>query len=351
MAKHDLGNLEDIRLNLESWLREKLPGADQLTLGDLSFPEGNGESSVSLILKTMNKGVEQDFICRMVPLDSQIFSDHDLPLQYNLMKMAGENGIPVPPLLGYEADKTLVGSDFYVMGFVDGRIPTDNPPYAFGSWVTELSDDDRGIMWKNGLESIARVHAINLTDYDVSSIPTSADGESPVQWELNKFNALITDEIREKMAPVLRDAVDYLNKNMPVGGSRRLCWGDSRVGNIIWEDLKPNAVIDWEMAVIANPLQDVSWWYWIDYVNSVGFGVERLGGLPALSEIYDQWHLQTGLPIDDSDYYDLFALVRYAIILECKFYAMEKAGLGTIENFSVPFVDQQLKVCEEKLEG
>ena len=50
----------------------------------------------------------------------------------------------------------------------------------------------------------------------------------------------------------------------------------------------------------------------------------------------------TGLLLDHAAYYDLFAVVRYAIILERKFLAMEKAGMGRIENFCVPIVEQQL---------
>ncbi len=345
MAKHELGDLEKIRVALELWLRRNLPDAEQLVLGDLSFPEESGESSVSLILRTSNKGEESGYICRMKPRESQVFTDHDLPLQYNLMKLVGEHGVPVPPLLGFEADTTLVGSDFYIMGFVDGKVPTDNPPFSFGSWVTELNDEERATMWGNGLETLAKIHQIDLAESDVAGIPTSADNESPVQHEIDKFNKLITDEIRQKMTPALARAVEYINDNAPADGPRRLCWGDSRVGNIIWQDLQPNAVIDWEMACVGDPLQDVSWWYWIDYVNSVGFGLERMGGLPSLEDIYERWHALTGLPIDHANYYDLFSVVRFAIILENKFSAMERAGMGRIENFCLPFVEPQLEKC------
>lgn len=262
------------------------------------------------------------------------------------MKIAEENGIPVPPLLGLERDTSLLGSDFYIMGFVDGLIPTDNPPYAFGSWVTELSDQERTTMWRNGLDTLANIHLINLDNYDVSGVPVSPENVSPIQHEVDKFNALVADDLEDNKTPALATAVQYINENMPTEGPRRLCWGDSRVGNIIWQGLQPAAVIDWEMASIADPLLDVSWWYWIDYVNCVGLGVERLGGLPSLAEIYAQWHSITGLPTQNSDYYDLFSVVRYAIVLGKKLTAMEKAGLGTIGNFCVPFVEQQLKKCQ-----
>jgi len=346
MAKHDLGDMEQIRTKLEGWLRANLPDAENLILGDLKFPEESGESSVTLILKTENNGNEMGLICRMVPPDSAVFADHDLPLQYNLMKMAGENGIPVPPLLGMEEDASLLGSDFYIMGFVDGLIPTDNPPYAFGSWVTELSDDERLTMWQNGVATLAKIHQINLDDYDVSGVRVSPEGQSPIQHEIDKFNTMFSDDIRDRMPPVVAEAMQYINENAPADGDKRLCWGDSRPGNVIWKDLAPAAVIDWEMASIGDPVQDVSWWYWIDYINSVGLGLERLSGLPSLEDIYAQWHSITGLSLEHADYYDLFNITRYAVILEKKFVSMEKAGMGSIDNFVVPYVEQQLAKCQ-----
>ncbi|MGI9285210.1 MAG: phosphotransferase, partial [Pseudomonadales bacterium] len=221
-------------------------------------------------------------------------------------------------------------------------------PYAFGSWVTELSDRGRSSMWQNGLETLAKIHQIDLAMHDVSRIPASAENASPAQCELDKYNALFTHDIRQRMSPVFGRAVDYVNANAPSGGVRRLCWGDARVGNIIWKDLQPVGVIDWEMANIGDPVQEISWWYWVDYVNSVGLGVKRLGGLPSLRELYENWHAITGLPTEHSDYYDLFSLVRYGIILENKFVAMENAGARIIDNFCVPIVEQQLVKLELK---
>lgn len=347
MAKHDLGDMETVRTRLQDWLRENLPDAQDLILGELSFPEESGESSVSLILRANSQGRKLNMVCRMKPPESEVFNEHDLPLQYKLMKMAEDNGIPVPPLLGFEEDSSLVGSDFYIMGFVDGQVPTDNPPYAYGSWVTELGEAERATMWRNGLETVARIHQIDLERHDTDYIPAPAADASPAQHEIDKFEGLISDDIRERLSPVLLEAAQYIHDNAPADGPRRLCWGDSRPGNVIWKDLKPNAVIDWEMASIGDPLQDVAWWFWIDYVNSVGLGLERLSGLPSLEEHYAQWHELTGLPTDHSAYYDLFCVVRYAIILEKKFVAMEKARLGTIENFCTPIVEERLAVCRE----
>jgi len=346
MAKHDLGDIEAIRANLEGWMRRSLPDSQALTLETPDFPEESGESSVTLILKTDNRGEKARYICRMKPRHSEVFDAHDLLLQYQMMEIAREHDIPVPPLLGYEPDESLLGSDFYLMGFVDGQIPTDNPPWAFGSWVTELSDAERATQWRNGLETLAKIHCIDPERHDISRLPRSAPDQSPVQHEVDKFNKLVTEDVRRNMTGPMLEALEYINAQIPAEGPRRLCWGDARPGNVIWKDLKPQAVIDWEMASLADPLQEVPWWFWIDYVNCVGLGVERPGGLPGLEDILRQWHELTGLPIDNAGYYSLFAVLRYAIILEKKFLAMEAAGLGRIDNFAGPFVEQQLEICK-----
>ncbi|MFT4825248.1 MAG: aminoglycoside phosphotransferase (APT) family kinase protein, partial [Cryomorphaceae bacterium] len=216
--------------------------------------------------------------------------------------------------------------------------------YAFGGCVVELSELERKTMWSNGLQVMARIHQIDLDKHDFPLMPSSDPAQAPIQHELEKLEVLMTPDVRANLHEVVKDAVLFLNKNAPMDGSRRLCWGDSRPGNVIWKNLEPNAVIDWEMACLGDPMQDVSWWYWVDYINSVGLGVTRLGGLPSLEEIYNKWHELTGLPIAHAYYYNLFSVVRYAIILQKKFSSMEKAGMGRIDNFVVPFVEQQLEI-------
>jgi aminoglycoside phosphotransferase (APT) family kinase protein len=198
-------------------------------------------------------------------------------------------------------------------------------------------------MWENGVATLAKIHQINLADYDVSGVRVSPEGQSPIQHEIDKFNTMFSDDIRDRMPPVVAQAMQYINEYAPASGVKRLCWGDSRPGNIIWKDLVPVAVIDWEMASIGDPVQDVSWWYWIDYTLSIGLGLERLGGLPSLEDIYAQWHSITGLSLEHADYYDLFNITRFAVVIEKKYVAMEKAGSGPPStNFVVTFVEQQL---------
>jgi aminoglycoside phosphotransferase (APT) family kinase protein len=99
------------------------------------------------------------------------------------------------------------------------------------------------------------------------------------------------------------------------------------------------------MANISDPLTDLAWWVWIDKCNSEGLGVERLGGLPTPAEIYADWRERTGRSIRNMAWFELFAVVRYAVILELKFRAFREMnpGMGIPPNFAAQFIPELMK--------
>ena len=355
MGKQDVGDLEIIRQKLESWLSQRLGEPDNFVLGELNFPEASGESSVTLIVEASwleaGESKQEKFVLRMAPKDSQVFESHDLKMQYDLMEIMLKEGIPAPEMVGYEASDSLLGSDFYIMRFVDGLIPPDNPPMAFGSWVSELSTEQRAEMWHNGLVTMANIHKIDICKYNLSSLLESAADESPMAHEFKRYDGMMAQGMRPNADPIITEAWQYLKDNMPKDGTRGLVWGDSRPGNVIWKDLKPIAMIDWEIASIGDPLSDLAWWFWIDHCNSVGLGAEKMTGLPEFSDAFQEWHKLTGLPIDDIAYYELFVLVRFAIIMERKLVHMIPVdpNFAEMESHPVQFIQPLMDICKQKL--
>ncbi len=355
MAKQDIGDLELIRQKLERWMCEKLGGLDDFVLGELNFPEASGESSVTLIVQASwsesGSKCAKKFVIRMAPAESQVFEEHDLYLQYRLMEVMAEEGVPAPKLMGYEPSSDLVGSDFYIMEFIDGQIPPDNPPMAFGSWVSELTADQRKTMWGNGLKTLAKIHSIDMTKYDVPGLPRSADNEPSIAHELRKFDGIIVQGMRDNADPMILQAWQFLKENVPSTGDRGLCWGDSRPGNVIWGDLAPIAIIDWEMASIGDRQMDLAWWFWVDHCNAVGLGAEKLTGIPEFSDAYQQWHEITGLSIDNIAYYELFCVVRFAIVMERKlvFMTQQDPNYGEMVSHPVQFIEPLMDICKAQL--
>jgi aminoglycoside phosphotransferase (APT) family kinase protein len=349
VGEQDIGNLEDIRRAIEGWLQRRLADRPGLRIADLAFPKSSGESSVTLILDaTWPDGAAEKLVLRMAPPKSQVFEKHDLRMQYQMMDLMRKEGVPAPPLLGYEPDRSLVGSDFYVMGFCDGRIPPDNPPMAIAGWVKEeLSPEQRRTMWRNGLDVLARIHRIDIERHDLSRLPRAKPGEPLVAQELRTFDSMFKPALRASVEPTILEGWEQLMATPPESEGPALCWGDSRPGNVIFRDLEPVAIIDWEMANVSDPLTDLAWWVWIDKCNSEGLGVERLPGLPSPAEIYGHWRERTGRSIDAIAWFELFAVVRYAVILELKFLAMREANpeMGVPPNFAARFIPELMKAA------
>ena len=148
-------------------------------VGEPAFPKASGESSVTLLLDTRDaRGRDERFVLRMAPTESQVFEKHDLRMQFEMMQLMAREGVPAPPLVGYEPDAGILGSDFYVMGFCEGRIPPDNPPFAATGWVKdEVTATERETMWATGLEALAAIHRIDLASFDTRRLPRAAPGE------------------------------------------------------------------------------------------------------------------------------------------------------------------------------
>ena len=97
----------------------------------------------------------------------------------------------------------------------------------------------------------------------------------------------------------------------------RLCWGDSRISNIIFSEdcTQVEALLDWEMAVLGNPVQDLPWYCCIDSTFADGLGMPRLEELPSYEETVERWSRATGYAADDFDYYRVFPGMRHGLIL------------------------------------
>lgn len=345
MAQQEIGDREALRRRIEAWLQRTHPQRSGLRLGPLSFPEASGESSVTLLTEALWDGGGEKLVVRMVPPTNEVFDSHDLRMQVDMMRLMRREGLPVPEVLGHESDESVIGREFYVMAFVEGRIPPDNPPMAFGSWVTDdLDEAGRAAMWDSGLRVLAAIHAIDPDRPEAARLPTANPGEPLVEPDLRRFDVMFRPELRERCDPIVLEAWEFLRANPPCDGERRICWGDARVGNVIWRGVEPVAVLDWEMANLGDPRADVAWWMWIDKCTTEGLGMPMMTGVPEPAEAYRRWSELTGYTIEGMSYFELFTAVRYAIILERKFDQMRQRNpdMPEIPNFAAGFVEKLL---------
>jgi aminoglycoside phosphotransferase (APT) family kinase protein len=313
---------EGTRARLAEWFSDRMGTAVEVS--SLTIPESTGMSNVTLLfdISWQEAGETREEACvgRLQPeIERPVFPSYDLALQYRVMETLSEKtDIPAPIMRGLEEDRSVLGVPFYIMKKTEGRIPTDMPPYNMDGWMMhETTLEQRESLWNAGIDTMARFHQLDHEALGFADMNRPELGVTALQQQLGYWRNYLDWAMEGRGHVICEAALDWLEANQPVGEMTRLCWGDSRLGNIIFtEDCSEvAAVLDWEMAVLGNPLQDLAWYCYMDSTFAEGLGMPRLEGLPSYEATVARWHEATGYPVDDYDYYRLFAGMRYGLIL------------------------------------
>jgi len=330
-------DLDATARQLEAWLAPRLPGARDLRVEDLRGPKDTGFSSDTLMFELRYRRREGDrekehhdsLVVRLRPVtDFGVFPEYDVALQFRMMKALGETRVPAPRMLWLEEDPGPMGAPFYVMERLEGRVPSDNPPYHTAGWIFELPAADRTRLWWSGLEAMAEVHKLDWRSPEFSFLKRPAPGRTPLQEQLRYWNDYLDWGMDRTRYPLLEKSFAWLQGHQPPADEpTAICWGDSRISNQIFRDCECIAVIDWEMVFLGNPLADLAWFIGLDRCFTEGIGVKPLEGIPGKQETIDRWQACTGADTEQFPYYELFGAFRYAAIMSRVFLQMKHFGI------------------------
>jgi aminoglycoside phosphotransferase (APT) family kinase protein len=311
---------QQTRALLEIWLAQQLPGASDLRVEPLPGPSATGFSNETLLFDFVwredGREVNRPVVVRCAPTGEGVFPEYDIARQHRVLEILAGSGIPVPRVFWLEPTPTLLGVPFYVMERVEGRIPTDNPPYHAGGWVTEISPEERAELWWGGIDVLARIHRLDWKALDLGFLDTPGTGVTPLERQLDYYRRFLSWAARGKPQPVCAAALTWLQRERPKEQARvAFCWGDARPGNIIFREGSVAAVLDWEMATLGDPQQDLAWWLFLDRHHSEGLGLPRLPGFPAREETVMRWEQLSGHRANHLHYYEVFAAFRFSVIM------------------------------------
>jgi aminoglycoside phosphotransferase (APT) family kinase protein len=302
------------------WLAKRMPSAQALSVAPVLRSGATGFSSDTLLfdLAWRERGAEhrKALVVRRAPLGHRVFPAYDIPRQHRILRILATTDVPVPRTPWLEEDPAILGSPFFVMERIEGRIPTDNPPYHVGGWVTEIAPAERSALWWSGLDALASIHRLDWRALGLSFVDTPGAGGTPLLRQLDDYERFLAWATQGERHPTCEPALTWLRANRPreeepVG----FCWGDARPGNMIFQDGRCVAVLDWEMATLGNPVQDLAWWLFLDRHHSEGLGAPRLAGFPSRSQTVERWEERTALSARHVDYYEIFAAFRFAVIM------------------------------------
>ncbi|HEX3946746.1 MAG TPA: phosphotransferase family protein [Acidimicrobiales bacterium] len=314
---------EEVAKTLSAWLATKLPAGAGPEVAGVNAPTSNGFSNETILCRATwtdpdGRRTARRLVVRVAPTRHLLFLDAHFSTQYRVMKTLADAGagVPLPPLGWYEEDLSWLGVPFFTMDHVDGLVPPDNLPYTMEGWVIEAAPAQQERMWWTGLEAMAAVHRTDWRRLDLDWLGGPGRGRPGLEQQLAYYREFLDWSAKGRPQPVAEAIWQWLVDNRPAEtGDVVLCWGDSRVGNMIWQDFTPVAVLDWEMATLGQPELDLGWWLYFDRQFTEGLGVPRPPGFPSHEATVERYAELIGRPVGNLDYYQAFSGFRFAVVM------------------------------------
>lgn len=318
-----LSDPEAVRVRLQEWLNEGLFAGKSLEVTEFRIPESTGMSNITVLMEARCQENGQTrtlpMVARLQAMGQKLsFPDYDLPMQYAIMETLGRiPGMAAPGLVVLEPTGDVLGTPFYIMHRTEGLIPPDMPPYHMDGWLVESTPAERERVWWSGVDMMAHLHCQPIDQPPLAGFIAEHRFPRGLSEQLDYWAHYMAWGLEGDRNLQCEAALDWLRANAPQNEPQALCWGDSRMANVIFRPDKTGvaALLDWEMLVLGNPLQDIAWWIFMDELFSHGIGVPRLEGFPPREATLKHWSDKTGLGTGALHYYLVFAGLRISLIL------------------------------------
>jgi len=255
------------------------------------------------------------YALRRKPPGKLLPSAHAVDREYRVIKALHPSGFPVAKPLVLCEDESVIGTIFYVMDCVEGRVLWDQA-------LPGMARAERSAIWDELNSVIARLHLIDWRALGLGDFGKPGDyiARQVARWS-KQYQASETQKI-----PAMDNLMAWLPKNIPAGDETAIVHGDFRLDNTIFHPTQARilAVLDWELSTLGHPLADFSYhcmaWHIAPgkFRGIGGLDLDQLG-IPAESEYVKRYCERTGRPgIDAStwDYYMAYNLFRMAAILQ-----------------------------------
>jgi aminoglycoside phosphotransferase (APT) family kinase protein len=305
--------VDDFNKTLEDWLANHVEGCVGGRIRSLHSPVGSGLSGETYIVSLEQPG--RDSATRRFVVKKEAATTTNPQANFNYLVQAhqvlgGIEDLRVPRVLGFEPSAAFLGAPFVVIEFIEGNIPSDMPSYAASGWVREASADQRSRMWRSGVEFLVRLHSVDWQAFGLDQLRLDAAGSDDLERCLTYSIDLFRQEAGDETSSICEEAISWLRTNRPLNEVRCFCWGDARIGNIIWRDFDCAAVIDWEMSSMGCPGMDLGWWSFVHRWSTFGQGHPELAGMCVGEDLAHLYETCGGSQIENIRYYEILANIR-----------------------------------------
>ena len=290
---------------LEQFLKNKLPELR----GPMQVNRiGGGQSNPTFFVSFDNR----ELVLRKQPASTLLPSAHAVDREFRVMQALSQTTVPVPQVVLFHAERDVVGTPFYIMEKLPGRVFSECA-------LPNMTPHERKATYLGMAEAMAALHqvdwaAIGLSDYGREGSYFSRQlARWSRQWAMSKT--------RDDAAIEL--LIQWLGKNMPNESETTISHGDFRLGNLMFHPTEPRVVgiLDWELSTLGHPLADVAFNCMAfrtlpeEYGGIRGLDLNALG-IPLEADYLNHYYKCSGRTDGVTAFHFAFALFRMAVIFE-----------------------------------
>jgi aminoglycoside phosphotransferase (APT) family kinase protein len=305
-------NLGEVRPNhrfdearLAAWLVDNVEGAGGAGIEVRQFHGGASNPTFMVFAG------DQRLVLRKKPPGQLLASAHQVDREYRVMKALGTTGFPVPVMRALCLDESVIGTTFYVMDYLAGRIFRD-------ARLPGLEPAERAAIYDDLNAVLARLHGINYAAIGLGDYgrPGNYFARQMDRW-IKQYRGAETARI-EAMEILIKE----LPKRMPADDTTTIAHGDYRLENVMFHPTQPRiiAVLDWELSTLGHPLADIAYNSMLWDSKSVSWGTLvgvdfATSGIPTREAYIAAYCRRTGRDhIEDFNFYLAFSAFRLASI-------------------------------------
>lgn len=268
------------------------------------------------------------WVLRRPPLGHVLESAHDMGREHKIIFGLRDTAVPVPAAVALCQDSTVNDAPFYIMAFVDGEVLHD------AEASSPLSEADRSATGMHAIEVLAGLHHL---DADAVGLGDLGRREAYLARQLKRWKrqwlATKTHEI-----PAMEETARLLEETMPEQIGSAIVHGDYRLGNMIVAGGRVQAVLDWELCTLGDPLADVGYllnsWISAEEENPPE-AATAVGGFPSREAISARYAELTGRDLSGIGYYRAFSHWRLAAIGQGVYKRYLVGAMGERDDFDL----------------